>query len=166
MHPFMRFCFEQHVRLPIEVVFGFFQNPSRLEELYEGRPRIRLLHYEKQVRIGAQTWVEACVARCIPVVLGFRHHRYEAPVRFGEEAVHGPFSKFVHLHEFEVRAGGTLMRDLLEICLPWYYGGEWAMRRIVAPMINQMFAKRGGMLNRLVERGVLGCEPGSVGKEN
>src|SRR5262245_56776305 len=130
----MQLCFEQIVALPIDRVFDFFQNPARLELLYPGRPQIRLLHHEDQVRLDGETWVEVTVGRCIPMVLGFRHHQFDPPTSFSEETVHGPFSRFSHRHEFQSHPNGTRMLDLLEIRLPWYYGGEWMVKRMVAPI--------------------------------
>ena len=141
-------------------MFRFFQNPARLELLHAGWSRVRLLHHEHQVRIGAETWVEVTVAGCIPIVLGFRHILFEPPVRFGEEAIHGPFSKFTHLHEFVARNHGTVVRDLVEVCLPWHYGGEAVMRYGVAPAVRRMFHHRAEALIRLVDNGTLtSCAP-------
>lgn len=145
----MHFCFEHTVRVPRERLFGFFENPEGMEVLHAGWSRVRLLAHETQVRVGAETWVEITLARCLPMILGFRHMLFEAPVRFGEQAIHGPFSTFVHIHEFEHLAGGTLVRDLLEVSLPWHYGGEAAVRHVVARHIKEMFQHRAEALDRL-----------------
>src|SRR5689334_18630179 len=99
----MYLCFEHIVPVSRDSVFRFFQNPARLELLHAGWSKVRLLHHENQVRIGAETWVEVTVAGFIPMVLGFRHTLFEPPVRFGEEAIHSPFSRFTHIHEFIAR---------------------------------------------------------------
>lgn len=99
----MRLCFEHRVPLARAAVFAFFENPERLELLHTGRPKLRLLHCETQVRLGAEVWIEATVAGFVPMVLGFRHVVFEPPYRFGEQAVHGPFSRFIHIHEFVVQ---------------------------------------------------------------
>jgi len=151
----MQFRFEHRVRLPRERLFSFFANPEGLEVLHAGWSRIGLLAHENQVRVGAETWVEITLAGCLPMVLGFRHILFEAPFRFGEQAIHGPFSKFVHLHEFEPLAGGTLVRDLLEVSLPWHYGGEGAVRQVLARPITQMFRYRAQALDRLARDGTI-----------
>ena len=151
----MRFCFEHVVPVAPEKVFGFFENPERLEVLHAGWSRVRLLHHETRVRVGAETWIEATIAGCVPMVLGFRHMLFEPPVRFGEEAIHGAFSRFIHIHEFSARDGNTVVRDVLEVCLPLHYGGEVAMRHVVAPILRRMFKNRAEALLRLAENGSL-----------
>ena len=145
----MHFSFEHTVPLLRETVFAFFENPERLKLLHAGWPRIRLLHHETQVRVGTETWVEVTVAGFVPMVLGFRHILFEPPIRFGEAAIHGPFSRFIHIHEFGPRNGKTVVRDLLEVCLPWHYGGEILMKRSVAPAITRMFHNRAEAMTRL-----------------
>lgn len=75
----MRFCFEHLVPASRDSVFRFFQNPARLDLLHAGWSKVRLLHHENQVRVGAETWVEVTVAGLIPIVLGFRHTLFEFP---------------------------------------------------------------------------------------
>jgi ligand-binding SRPBCC domain-containing protein len=151
----MRFCFEHVVTLPREQVFAFFENPERLGLLHAAWSKIRLLHHECQVRVGAETWVEVTVGRFLPLVLGFRHFAFERPVSFGEEAIHGPFSRFIHVHEFVDQGRQTMVRDVLEVRLPWHYGGEIVMKRGVAPAIRRMFRKRAEALGRLVSDGTV-----------
>jgi ligand-binding SRPBCC domain-containing protein len=151
----MRFCFEHTVPLPREVVFAFFENPERLELLHAGWSKVRLLRHEKQVRVGAQTWIEATLGGFVPMVLGFQHTLFEPPVRFGEEAFHGPFSKFAHIHEFHPRGLDTVVHDLLDIRLPPQYGGETMVRRIVSPRVVRMFQFRAQALGHLVTAGIV-----------
>lgn len=42
----------------------------------------------------------------------------DAPVRFVDEMVRGPFSRFRHEHLFEPGDGGTLMTDVVEFEMP------------------------------------------------
>lgn len=151
----MRFCFEHTVPLARDKVFAFFEDPERLELLHAGWSKVRLLHCETQVRVGAEAWMEVSVAGLIPMVLGFRHILVEPPVRFGEQLIHGPFSRFIHIHEFASESGKTVVRDFLEICLPWHYGGHYVMERAVGPAIRQMFRNRANALRRLVDEGTV-----------
>jgi ligand-binding SRPBCC domain-containing protein len=151
----MRFSFDHTVSEPRERLFAFFENPERLEGLHAGWSTVRLLHGEPQVRVGAETWIEITTAGFIPMVVGFRHTLFEPPTRFGEEAIHGPFSKFTHVHEFLAGNGNTTVRDVLELCLPWYYGGESAIRHGVAPVIRRMFHCRAEALTSLAQNGTL-----------
>jgi len=151
----MHFRFEHLVLVPRERMFAFFQNPARLELLHAGWSHLRVLHHEPRVRVGAETWVEVTVGWVVPLVLGFRHLCFAPPVSFSEAAIHGPFERFIHLHEFDDRDGKTIVRDLLEISLPWRYGGDLALRRIVAPAIHHMLHHRAAALSRLVGDGTV-----------
>jgi ligand-binding SRPBCC domain-containing protein len=133
----MHFCFEQSVGLEREGIFAFFENPGRIALLHEGWSKVRLLKHEAKVRVGAELWVEVTLAGFIPMVLGFRHYLFEPPVRFGEKAIHGPFSRFVHIHEFVIKEGETVVRDLLEVRLPWHYGGAMSTKHIVGPGLTR-----------------------------
>ncbi len=148
----MRFCFEHTVPVAHTKVFAFFENPEHLELLHAGWSRIRLLHHETQLRVGAETWVELTVAGFIPIVLGFRHTLFEPPIRFGEHAIHGPFSRFTHIHEFIPMGPNTVVRDALDVCLPRHFGGEALMRHLVAQSIRRMFRDRAQALARILAK--------------
>jgi ligand-binding SRPBCC domain-containing protein len=152
-----RMCFRFETIIPVfrETVFAFHENPEHLELLHTGWSKIRLLSHERKVVIGAETWIEMTLAGCLPMVFGFRHTLFEPPVRFGEQAIHGPFTLFKHIHEFEELPGGTLVRDLIEVRLPWQYGAETIVARVVAPCITRMFHKRSRALGRLAREGTI-----------
>lgn len=147
----MRLIFEHCVDAPLEAVFSFHENPGNLALLLADLPGFRMLHHARSIRKGNTTWFEVRVARILPVVLGFRHVLYEPPHRFGERLIHGPFSEFTHVHEFHPDEWGTLVRDVIEIRLPWWYGGEFVMRSLVAPLIARTFRLRQAAIMRLAE---------------
>lgn len=147
----MEFRFEQLVSASYETVFRFYENPAHLSVLHMGWPGFRLLHHEGHIHPGATTWIEQTMAGCIPLVLGFRHTIYEPPHRFGEELIHGPFSLFSHMHEFEPVGEKTLIRDRLAIQLSWQYGGESVTRHLAAPSIRSLFAFRNQALECLAD---------------
>jgi ligand-binding SRPBCC domain-containing protein len=151
----MQLRFEQYIEQPAPVLFAFHADPRNLGVLLDSWPGFRLLHLSGHIRPGAQTWVEQMIAGFIPLVMAFRHTIYEPPHRFAEELFHGPFRRFAHIHEFEPSGSGTIVRDLLDIQLPWYYGGETGVRLGVAPAFRRFFAFRHQALQRLVARGAL-----------
>ena len=151
----MELLFEQVVPASVQDVFSFHNVPYHLTTLMRDWPGFRLLHYEGTALPGGSLWVEETVAGCIPGVLGFRHTIYEPPRRLGEELVHGPFSDFHHVHEFEDHDSGTLIRDRLRVSLPLHYGGECGMRWFVEPQIRKVFDYRHRALRSLVEKGLL-----------
>ena len=149
----MRLRFEQIIKLPRSVLFAFHEDPEHLVLLHRGWTTFRMIHHEGCLTPGNRTWFETTVAGIIPIVLGFEHTIYEPPYRFGERLIHGPFSKFTHIHEFKEVEAGTTISDLLEIELPWYYGGEAMMQAIVAPLLRKAFLLRGNALLKLAQAG-------------
>jgi len=151
----MEFRFEQLVSVPRETLFRFYENPAHLKLLHAGRTDFRLLQHDSSIRPGATIWVEQTIAGCIPMVMGFRHIVYEPPCLFGEEMIHGPFSLFKHIHEFEEVGEKTIVRDILNVTLKWPYGGEIGTRLFAAASIRFLFAFRSRALQRLADSGEL-----------
>lgn len=144
----MKFTFEVLVEFPTEKLFAFHEIPDNLSLLLRGWPSFRMISNSGHVRVGAITRVEERMA-LIPVRMSFRHFLYEPPHRFGESLFQGPFLKYEHIHEFKPSDSGTFVRDLLDVRLPWYLGGELAMKLIVAPRIRRFFSYRHAELPRL-----------------
>ncbi|WP_417389295.1 SRPBCC family protein [Gimesia sp.] len=151
----MELCFEQTVPAERETLFRFHENPAHLGLLLAEWPGFRLLRHAGNIQPGAETWVEQRIAGCLPVVMGFRHDRYEPGKRFGETMFHGPFSCFSHIHEFEEAPAGTIVRDVLNVELAWQFGGALMTRTIVAKNLGAAFAFRHRSLQRLVESDVV-----------
>jgi ligand-binding SRPBCC domain-containing protein len=168
----MHFEFEQVIALPRATVFAFHEDPEHLVVLHRGWAAFRLIHHDGHLHQGSRTWFEITLARTLPVAMGFEHTIYEPPHRFGERLIHGPFSKFTHLHEFDevfnkVGAGAstetnaeTRVRDLLDVELPWHYGGEVAMKAFIAPMLQRAFKFRQRTLLQLAQAGEIGQRAG------
>jgi ligand-binding SRPBCC domain-containing protein len=152
----MRFQFEQRIALPRPVVFAFHEDPEHLVLLHEGWAAFRMIHHSGRVNQESKIWFETTIAGILPVAMGFEHIVYEPPLRIGEQLIHGPFRKFTHTHEFDEINTGTIVRDLLDVELPWYYGGEFVMKLFVAPMLQRAFRLRGETLLKLAQTGVIG----------
>ena len=154
-HGPVKFVFRQWIDAPRETVFAFFRNPRCLPLLHVKEKHIRVLRHGSDVTPGAETWAEVTMFGILPVVLGFRHHIFEPPFRFGETLVHGPFKTFTHIHNFYERDGGTEVVDELEVDLPWFYGGALGVRLFVIRGLTRSFAIRHRELTDLAERGEL-----------
>jgi len=148
----MKLFYECRVDADLEALFRFHENPANLAVLHEGMPGFRLLAHQ----------MDPCIARFVqtvfgvlPVVLQFRRVLFEPPYVFGEELTHGPFSRFRHEHHFESCTDGLIVRDVLTCELPWWYGGELAVRALVAPQMDGVFAFRHKALRRLIDEGVI-----------
>lgn len=137
----MKLRFEQHIGLDRETVFRFHENPANLTLLMVHWPAFRLIEHEATIRPGVKMHVaERLGPFWIPMT--FEHFLYEPPHRFGERQFKGPFRKCEHVHEFVETATGTTITDHLDVELPWWMGGELAMRLLVGPRIHRLFAFR------------------------
>ncbi len=147
------FCFEAHVPEPLGRVFALHEDPEHLVLLHRQGTAVRMLHHDGHVRVGAETWIEFNLGGLVPVVMGFWHIVYDPPRRFGERMIHGPFACFVHIHEFEVAGEGTTVRDRLQVAVPWQYGGDWALRWLMGPLLSRVFVRRGRALRQFAVGG-------------
>lgn len=145
----MHFLFEQRVAADHERVFSFFEDPHNLSVLHRDDGAFRLLRCSGGVAPGNTSWVECYLAGALPIVLGFRHESYDPPRTFSERLVHGPFARFDHRHEFQSTDRGCLVRDVLDVELPFLYGGELGMRMAVAAAVRRRFELRHRALERL-----------------
>lgn len=156
----MQLRFEQTIPLPRPVLFAFHEDAAHLVLLHRGWARFRLLHHEGGLQVGSRIWFETTLAGIVPVVLGFEHTVYEPPARFAECLIHGPFRRFTHSHEFQETAAGTVLCDVLDVELAWYYGGELMMSVVVAPLLRRAFRLRGKALLSLVQTGQIADRTG------
>lgn len=147
----MRFVHEQFIPLPRDRVFAFHENPANLALIQQAGPRFELLSHGQNLQPGSQTWVKVYTLGVIPMRMGFEHFIYQPPGLFGERMIHGPLRTFEHRHWFEERDAGTLLRDEIEVALPWYLGGEVVTRCFIGPMLHQVFSARGQSLLKLAE---------------
>lgn len=150
----VEFHFEQIVPAAVEDVFTFHQDPGNLTHLLAQWGRFRLLSHDGPVQQGCVMWVQEAFF-ALPVALGFRCTVCERPARLGGELFHGPFERFTHMHEFDACAGGTRVCDRLTVVVPWQFGGERAMRRLIAPLLRRAFRCRQKALLDLARAGRL-----------
>jgi ligand-binding SRPBCC domain-containing protein len=149
----MNFIFKQFIPEPAEIVFGFFRNPACLPLLHSQEKHLRVLRHTGDGQVGDETWAEITMFNILPVVLGFYHNTFNPPHGFSEFLTHGLFEAFTHVHEFRDCDGGTQIIDRIEIRLPWFYGGEPAVRCLAEPILRRSFEIRHRALRHLVETG-------------
>ena len=119
-----------------------------------GRPDLQLETNDGHIRVGSITRVEERIGP-VWIPMTFEHFVYEPPRRFGERQVRGPFKRLKHIHEFESAGSRTILRDSLDVELPWYFGGNLATRLFVAPKLRRFFAFRHDEMDRLLRAGKL-----------
>lgn len=63
---------------------------------------------------------------------------WDPPNRFVDEQRRGPYSRWVHTHDFIDARGGTTVRDSVEFEIPF----AWVARRFVERDVRRIFAYR------------------------
>ena len=149
----MKLQFEHFFDVPAEELFAFHENPDNLALLLRGWATFRMVANDGHIRVGSITRVQERIG-LVWVGITFEHFVYEPPRRFGERQVGGPFKRFEHIHEFEPAGSSTILRDLLEVVLPWHLGGNLLMKLVVAPKLRRFFAFRHAELERLFREGI------------
>jgi ligand-binding SRPBCC domain-containing protein len=110
---FVRSCL---IGAPVERVFAFHEREDALDLLSPSFPRIRLLARRGGLETGAKVEMEfgAGPFRFLWIAL---HTAYEKDRLFVDEQIYGPFSRWVHRHEFEAHEDGTRLTDRVEFSL-------------------------------------------------
>jgi len=135
-------------------LFRFHCDPSNLAALLGRRRGFSVLRHGGGIEPGCETWVIDSFGG-LPVTMGFRHVALDAPNGFEEHMFHGPFARFAHRHVFVESGAATRVIDELDVSLPWWLGGEFGLRTLVAGHLRAAFAFRQRELTRLVrEAGV------------
>jgi ligand-binding SRPBCC domain-containing protein len=84
---------------------------------------------------------------------------FEAPLRFVDEQIEGPFAWFRHEHRFEPVAAGTLMIDDWEHAAPFGIIGKVADVLVLGPMVRRLLGARNAALVREAEARSIDVEP-------
>ena len=128
---------EQLVGAPLDEAFAFYGEPHNLERITP-----RWLHFE--ILEAPAALDEGALLRYRLRLFGVRINwltridAWEPPHRFVDRQLSGPYRRWVHTHELEAVAGGTLIRDRVEYDVP-----VAALARLpVARMLRAIFDHR------------------------
>jgi ligand-binding SRPBCC domain-containing protein len=136
------------INATVDEVFGFHEREDAFTLLTPRFPPVRLISKSREgiqsgtrveLRVGVFSWIAL-------------HTRYEKNKLFVDEQIRGPFSKWIHRHEFEPADGRTLLTDRIEYELP---GGRLVnalFRWAVAAGLHQMFNHRHRVTREFCER--------------
>lgn len=87
----------------------------------------------------------------IPMRWVTRIEDVQAPIRFVDIQLRGPYRLWRHLHTFEEVPDGVLMRDRVEYELPLGPLGELLHLSVVQPRLERIFAYRTKVLDQVFE---------------
>ncbi|ROS78776.1 SRPBCC family protein [Cellulomonas sp. PhB143] len=78
----------------------------------------------------------------VPFTMTSRITEHDAPARFVDEQVSGPFRRWWHEHRFEVAAGGTLMTDVVRYASPAGALGRAVDRAVLTGYLTRLLRTR------------------------
>ena len=133
---------------PIADVFAFFSDAGNLDVLTPPWLHFRIRTPGVELRQGAL--LEYTIRwRGVPLSWRTEISLWEPPHRFVDRQVRGPYRQWVHLHTFEQRDGGTLLRDRVDYAVPGWLLEPLLDRFIVGPDVRRIFAYRRAKMQEL-----------------
>lgn len=129
------------VQSPLDEVFCFFSNAENLAVLTPSFLGFRILtplpiQMEKGALIDYELRVLGIPTRWTTLI-----STYEAPHRFVDQQLKGPYSFWHHTHEFEAIEGGTRMTDTVRYVMPFGWLGAM-VHPLVGWMLSSIFLYR------------------------
>ena len=124
---------EQFVAAPLEETFRFFADARNLERITPPWLGFRVLT-QGDIPMAVGTVIDYRIRVLgLPVRWTSLISRWEPGVAFVDRMLRGPYRWWHHLHTFEAKDGGTLMRDRVEYAVP--YGP-------LGPVAHALFVRR------------------------
>lgn len=142
------------INAPVERVFAYYTDLDKLARMAAGDITMRVAKADTPLREGSRVFF----------VLGHRAFplevRWEAVISafepgrlFEDRQVRGPFSHWVHRHEFEdLGDGRTRVTDTIEVGAPLGVFGRMAERILVGGKIQQLFQQRQAVMREDLEQ--------------
>ena len=125
------------VEAPLKTVFAFHERQDALELLSPAFPPVHVIRREGGIEPGGRVELRIGPIRWVALHTAFEKNRL-----FEDRQIVGPFSQWLHRHEFEQAGTGTRLTDRITFALP---GGTlvnhlfgWAVKL----GLNQMFLHR------------------------
>ena len=133
---------QQIVPRPRDEVFAFFADARNLEMLTPAFLNFRILSplpleirsgtlIDYQIRLGG-----------LPMRWRTRIESFEAPLRFVDVQLSGPYRCWHHVHEFHDVSGGAKVLDRVTYVLPFGFLGSLAHRLVVRRTLERIFDYR------------------------
>lgn len=130
---------EQLIARPLDEVFEFYASARNLERITPGWLGFHVVT-PGPIRMQPGTLIEYRLRlHGVPVRWLTRIETWEQNSAFVDRQVRGPYRLWNHLHEFEEREGGTLVRDRVDYALPFGPLGELAHLALVRRDLRRIF---------------------------
>jgi uncharacterized protein (TIGR01777 family) len=136
--------FVKRTNLPaaVEEAFAWHERPGAFERLTPPWERVRLVERSGGIRDGARV-VVVVHAGPIPRTWVAEHRDYVENRRFRDVQLRGPFTSWVHTHDFEPSSGDSCqLEDHIEYVLPFGWLGRTLGGAFTRRKLERMFRYR------------------------
>lgn len=139
----------QRLSGPPHEVFEFFAQAQNLEQITPPSLRFRIVSPASiEMRAGALIEYRLKL-RGLPIMWLTRIEDFDAPRRFVDVQLAGPYKLWHHTHEFESDGqAGTIMRDTVRYALPAWPLSAPVQRLAVKPELDRIFDYRAAEIHR------------------
>ena len=134
------------INAPVETVFAFHGREGALSLLTPLFPPVRVVSRSGGISKGARVELRVAGMRWVAV-----HTAYQQNRLFVDEQVAGPFSQWIHRHEFEDLRGKTRLTDRVEYLLPGGHYVNSLFGWVIRPGLMQMFSHRHRVTKKFCE---------------
>jgi NADH dehydrogenase len=140
----------QHLDRPLHEAFAFFAAPENLARLTPDALDFQLRSADREMRVGLV--IEYRIRPILGIPVGWTSviADYAPDSHFTDVQVRGPYRSWRHLHRFSADGDGTLVTDEVTYELPFGPLGDLVHRFWVRPRLEQIFAYRGALMERLL----------------
>ena len=139
--------------LPVSVdkAWNFFSSAKNLEKITPEDMKFRIKTELGNDEIYPGMLIEYSVRPLFGIPLFWRTEitEVDAPHRFKDTQLKGPFALWEHTHTFTEQGNGTLMQDTVKYRLPFGSLGALAHRFLVKKRVNDIFSYRRKVLENL-----------------
>lgn len=142
---------EVRVSWPINEVWTFFSNPNNLSLITPAKMKLHTFSsLPNEVYPGLEILHRVSPIAGIPLLWKTRITEVNAPFRFVDLQVSGPFSFWKHTHLFEAEGNETIITDIIDYRPPFGVLGRLTHNWVTRPMMNKMFQHRNQVIHSLL----------------
>ncbi|MEQ9186937.1 MAG: SRPBCC family protein [Cryomorphaceae bacterium] len=141
----------QVLPISMEEAWGYFSNPSNLQEITPKELRFNVLTNIEHEHMYAGQIINYIVTPILGIAMRWTTEitHVESGKYFVDEQRFGPYSFWHHKHFFEPVEGGVLATDIIDYALPFGFLGRVANRMFVKRQIETIFDFREHKLHEL-----------------